>query len=121
MRIGELARLTEVSERMLRYYEQEGLLHPTRTEAGYRTYGAADVETIRHLKKLTTAGIKLRTAKALLPCMFGEQPQFVPCPTVRQALKDELEALDQRLEALRESRQAVARYLQSVVESPLAG
>lgn len=39
MRIGELARRTGVSERMLRYYEQEGLLRPARTTSGYRDYG----------------------------------------------------------------------------------
>jgi DNA-binding transcriptional MerR regulator len=114
MRIGELARLTGISERMLRYYEEEGLLQPTRTESGYRTYGERDVQTVRHLHKLTTSGIKLKTAKALLPCMFGDEPQFIPCPLVQQTLKAELAALDERLEALLQSRKAVARYLGSV-------
>ena len=114
MRIGELSRLTNVSERMLRYYEQEGLLKPTRSKAGYRLYSQADLETVRNLQKLTTSGIKLKTAKALLPCMYGDEPQFVPCPIVQEALKNELDALDERLTALQESRKAVARYLGNV-------
>ena len=115
MRIGELAQLTRISERMLRYYEEEGLLQPTRSESGYRLYDQKDVEIVQKLQKLTTSGIKLKTAKILLPCMFGEQPQFVPCPAVQRALRDELEALDERLEALQDSRNIVARYLESVV------
>jgi DNA-binding transcriptional MerR regulator len=114
MRIGELSRLTNVSERMLRYYEQEGLIKPTRTGAGYRVYGPQDLETIRNLQKLTTSGVKLKTAKALLPCMYGDEPQFVPCPIVQEALRQELNALDERLAALQASRKAVARYLGSV-------
>ncbi|SDC71024.1 DNA-binding transcriptional regulator, MerR family [Massilia sp. PDC64] len=114
MRIGELSRLTNVSERMLRYYEQEGLLKPTRSKAGYRLYSQTDLETVRNLQKLTTSGIKLKTAKALLPCMYGDEPQFVPCPIVQEALRNELDALDERLAALQESRKAVARYLGSV-------
>lgn len=121
MHIGELARLTGVSKRMLRYYEQEGVLLPMRTRAGYRAYSEKDVETVRSLHKLTSSGIKLKTAKALLPCMYGEQPQFVPCQIVQQALRDELKALDERLEALQQSRNAVARYLGSVACAASAG
>jgi hypothetical protein len=43
VRIGELSRRTRVSERLLRYYEEQGLLRPGRRPSGYREYGDADV------------------------------------------------------------------------------
>ncbi|WP_244893587.1 MerR family DNA-binding transcriptional regulator [Gilliamella apicola] len=36
MKIGELSKLSQISVRMLRYYEEEGLLSPKRTVSGYR-------------------------------------------------------------------------------------
>jgi DNA-binding transcriptional MerR regulator len=38
MRVGQLSQKTGVSVRMLRYYEQQGLLKPGRSQAGYRDY-----------------------------------------------------------------------------------
>lgn len=38
MRIGELAELSNTPTRSLRYYEEQGLIIPTRLENGYRDY-----------------------------------------------------------------------------------
>ena len=45
MLIGELSCRTGVPARLLRYYEEQDLLHPERDSNGYRRYGAADVWT----------------------------------------------------------------------------
>ena len=45
MRMKEMVRRTRVHERLLRYYEQQGLLTPERLPSGYRVYGGSDVET----------------------------------------------------------------------------
>ncbi|MBJ3674482.1 MerR family DNA-binding transcriptional regulator, partial [Salmonella enterica subsp. enterica serovar Braenderup] len=47
MQIGKLAALTGVSIRMLRYYESAGLLHPSRTDTGYRSFSSEDVDIVR--------------------------------------------------------------------------
>ena len=41
MRIGELSRRTGVPARLLRYYEEQDLMHPERDSNGYRSYAAA--------------------------------------------------------------------------------
>jgi MerR family transcriptional regulator, copper efflux regulator len=50
--IHEAAQTTGWSARMLRYVEQAGLLSPARTSAGYRVYGAAELQRLRTLKEL---------------------------------------------------------------------
>jgi MerR-like DNA binding protein len=46
MRIGEMVRRTGVNERLLRYYEEQGLLQPARLPQGYRAYRETDVDAV---------------------------------------------------------------------------
>jgi MerR family transcriptional regulator, copper efflux regulator len=50
--INEAATTTGWSPRMLRYVEQTGLVAPDRSPAGYRLYGAAELQRLRTLKEL---------------------------------------------------------------------
>lgn len=60
MRIGEVARRSGVSARMLRHYESIGLLAPSaRTSAGYRDYSDADIGRIFHIEGLRRLGMTL--------------------------------------------------------------
>ncbi|AEW99600.1 putative transcriptional regulator (plasmid) [Streptantibioticus cattleyicolor NRRL 8057 = DSM 46488] len=56
MRIGELARRSGVSERSLRYYEQQGLLRSQRTPGGQREYGDWAVDRVIRVQALYAAG-----------------------------------------------------------------
>ena len=50
MTVKEVSRLTGVSIRALQYYDRIGLLHPSgHTEAGYRLYDEADLETLQQI------------------------------------------------------------------------
>ncbi|GAA4509558.1 MerR family transcriptional regulator [Actinoallomurus oryzae] len=69
MRIGELARRTGVSERSLRYYEQQGLLAADRTPGGQRDYPDAAVDRVIRIQELFAAGLHSRKIAELLPCM----------------------------------------------------
>ena len=50
--INEAAETTGWSPRMLRYIERAGLIVPPRSEAGYRLYGAAELQRLRTLREL---------------------------------------------------------------------
>ncbi len=50
--IHEAAETTGWSSRMLRYIERVGLIEPQRTGAGYRLYGAAELQRLRTLREL---------------------------------------------------------------------
>ena len=50
--INEAAATTGWSSRMLRYVERTGLIEPARTPAGYRVFGAAELQRLRTLREL---------------------------------------------------------------------
>lgn len=46
---GKLAKISGVSTRTLRYYDQIGLLCPTRISNGYRIYGQAEIDLLQQI------------------------------------------------------------------------
>ncbi len=111
MQIGELSRRTGVSVRMLRYYEQEGLLAPARRESGYRDYGPVEEKRVQRIRMLSEAGLKLDAIRTVMPCAMSDRTELELCDEVKSTLKHEIGGMDRRIEALRASRQVLARYL----------
>ncbi|WIY53608.1 Cu(I)-responsive transcriptional regulator [Devosia sp. YIM 151766] len=67
MNIGQAARQSGVSAKMIRYYEQIGLITPPdRTDSNYRVYGADDVHILRFVKRARTLGFSVEETAALL-------------------------------------------------------
>lgn len=117
MQIGTLSKRTGVSVRMLRYYEQEGLLRPPRKASGYRDYGPAEEETVRRIRMLSESGLKLDLIRRFLPCVVTDRPDFDPCPELVAALRHEVETLDRRIATLEQSRRILSGYLESLAST----
>ncbi len=67
VKIGELAKRTQISVETLRYYEKEKLLQPElRTGAGYRLYSAADEHRLNFVLHAKKVGFSLAQIKELL-------------------------------------------------------
>ncbi|MFD7437295.1 MerR family transcriptional regulator [Streptomyces sp. NPDC059861] len=96
MLIGEMARRSGVSARMLRHYESLGLLRPTgRTEAGYREYAGEDIRRIFHIESLRSLGLSLReVARAL------DDPGFEPSALVDDLIRRTRERIASETELL---------------------
>lgn len=106
MRIGELARRTGVSERSLRYYEEQGLLISDRTPGGQRTYAESAVDRVVHIQELFAAGIGSKTVSALLPCMRDSDggPTTTATAALAETLLSERARLDEAIRTLQVSR-----------------
>lgn len=63
--IGQLAKLAGVSARTLRHYEDEGLLHPSRTDSNYRIYRERDVKRLAQIIAMRACGLPLPTIRRL--------------------------------------------------------
>jgi DNA-binding transcriptional MerR regulator len=72
MRIGELAAVTAVSARSLRYYEQQGLLASCRNRGGQRTYNERAVDRVVLIQNFFAAGLCGTRIRALLECLDGQ-------------------------------------------------
>lgn len=60
MQIGEFSRKTDLTIDTLRYYEEVGLLRPTRTTGNRRQYCAADIDWVNFLKRLKKTGMSIQ-------------------------------------------------------------
>lgn len=96
MLIGDVARRSGVSARMLRHYESLGLLRPTgRTGTGYREYSSEDVRRIFHIESLRSLGLSLRDVGRAL-----DDPGFTPAGLVDDLIRRTRERIAKETELL---------------------
>ncbi|WP_039798898.1 MerR family transcriptional regulator [Nocardia araoensis] len=116
MRIGELSERTGTSRRLLRYYEEQGLIVAQRCGNGYRTYDERLVDRVRQIRGLLDAGLPTRIIKQILPCL--DEPCSIvfdsATPEMLALLEDELTRMSQRIDCLTRNRAAIAEYLDAV-------
>lgn len=111
MQIGELARRTGVSVRALRYYEEQGLLVPTRAANGYREYTKAALDVVGCIQLLYAAGLSSAKVAEVLPAACRDTTGVV----LSGELTGELETVRARLVTEIEERQASLRLLDEVI------
>jgi DNA-binding transcriptional MerR regulator len=108
--ISQVAYLTGVNAKAIRYYESIGLLpRPPRGANQYRRYGMADVNRLNLLRRIRLLGVALSAAKPLLVGATDAR-----CIDVQQELlilvNKRLLALDQEIAELQQLRVEVASY-----------
>lgn len=96
MLIGEVARRSGVSARMLRHYESLGLVSPSgRTGSGYREYSGQDIRRIFHIESLRSLGLSLREIGRAL-----DDPGFTPSLLVDDLVRQTRERIAAETELL---------------------
>ncbi len=113
-RIGELARLTGIPAKTIRFYEDRAILPPpSRTDAGYRVYCSPDIQRLLFIKRAKEMGLSLDAIRSIIAIRDGGS---VPCSHVRAVLDEKLRDVRERLYALSELEQEL-ESLRAVTES----
>lgn len=109
MNIGEAARLSGVSAKMLRHYEGLGLLPAlSRAENGYRLYGAVEVHTLRFIKRSRELGFSMAEIAELVGLW---QDRRRASRKVKQIAQGHAKKLAERIDAM----QGMQRSLQHLI------
>jgi DNA-binding transcriptional MerR regulator len=118
VRIGELSRRTDISTRMLRYYEEQGLLTAQRDDNGYRSYAESSAGQALQIRGLLDSGLTTEIIRELLPCLEGsfegaERPLTPPylSAELADALSQHLARIQKRIDCLTRNRDAVRDYI----------
>ncbi|WP_433192801.1 MerR family transcriptional regulator [Nocardia sp. CA-107356] len=116
MRIGELSERTGTSRRLLRYYEEQGLIVSQRCQNGYRSYDERLVDRVIQIRGLLDAGLPTRIIKQILPCIDKSRSIVFDdaTPEMLALLEDELTRMSRRIDCLTRNRNAIAEYLDAV-------
>jgi MerR family transcriptional regulator, copper efflux regulator len=107
--IGEAARLSGVSAKMVRHYEGLGLLpRVLRTEGGYRQYSEPEVHTLRFIKRARDLGFSMEEIGALVSLWQNRRRASA---SVRRIAQKHSEELAQRIADLQQMQHALQHLI----------
>jgi len=100
MNIGEASKASKVSAKMIRYYEQIGLIPPAdRTDSGYRAYAHTDVHRLHFIRRARDLGFSIAEISTLLGLWNDKSRQSADVKRLAQA---HIAELNQRIESMQQ-------------------
>ena len=109
MNIGEAARASGVSAKMIRYYEETGLIPPAgRTGSGYRTYGPKEVQILRFVRRARDLGFPMEKVGELLALWRDRERAS---SDVKRLAEDQIAALELRIREMETMKEALAHLI----------
>lgn len=109
MKIGEVAKLSEVGIETIRYYEREGLLaEPQRKPSGYRQYDESVVARLQFIKRAKELGFTLTEIKELLGLWFDANTR---CEHVRHKAGLKITDIEEKIRSLQKMKRALKKVI----------
>ena len=109
MNIGEASNASGVSAKMIRYYEETGLIPaPTRTASGYRTYGPKELQLLRLLRRARDLGFPMEKVADLL-ALWRDRSRA--SADVKRLAQEQVAALEARIHEMEEMKATLAHLV----------
>jgi MerR family transcriptional regulator, copper efflux regulator len=101
MNIGEAAKISGVNAKLIRHYEEIGMIpKASRSESGYRTYSEADVHILSFVKKARGLGFSMKEIKKLVGLWKNKGRASSEVKNLALKHIEEMESKIQELEAM---------------------
>jgi DNA-binding transcriptional MerR regulator len=110
VRIGELAKVTGVSTRALRYYEEQGLLPAVRRGNGYREYDGQAAPRVAFIQDMYRAGLPSEVIREIIPCAGGDRPAG-DCAALLDRIRQVRDRLADQEQLIAKRREMLESYL----------
>jgi MerR family copper efflux transcriptional regulator len=109
LRIGELAKQSNVHVETVRYYERRGLIpKPPRTVSNYRIYSSENLRRVKFIKQAQQLGFSLKEIKELLALRAAPRAK---CADVRNYATHKIQDIEERIRALTRMRRSLKKLL----------
>lgn len=107
-RIGELARLADVTPDTVRYYEKQRMMdHEIRTEGGFRLYSETDLQRLKFIRYAKQLGFTLETIRELLSIRID--PEHHTCQESKSIVQSRLKDVESKISELEHMRRSLQR------------
>lgn len=112
MKIGELARRAEVSQRTIHYYETLGLVQPTQRQGrGYRYYDEQALKRLEKIKQLQKVGLSLDEIGQVIELYFQDSTGVQGKREVLRILRGHLADTDRKIAEMQAFRDEIMKNI----------
>ncbi len=109
LKIGEVAKRSDVAIETVRYYERQGLLaEPDRRPSGYRQYDDSVVSRLLFIRRIKDLGFTLAEIKELLGLWFDSKTR---CEHVRQRAEQKIDDIEGKIRSLQKMKRSLKRVI----------
>lgn len=105
-KIGEISKLYQIGVDSLRYYEEIGIIHPKRSESGYRLYSIQDIWRLNVIRELRELNFSMDRIRKYLDCHNVD--------STLELLTEEQEAIARKQEMLSRLQKNVVHRMQTI-------
>ena len=108
MNVGQAAAASGLRAKTIRYYEEIGLISPTRAPNGYRDYDSDDIHRLSFLRRARGLGFSVEECRQLM-ALYRDRSRA--SHDVRQIAVSHVEAIEEKIRELQSMRSTLQKLI----------